>query len=274
MKENRGYLQEEFRVFYLDGKPEGTVPYHYHEFMKILILLKGQIGYEIEGREYHLQERDVVLVYPGQLHRPLLNQVRQYERIILYISPAFLKGPELQELGEAYGEGEKRHVQVISLEQEEGIGMLQLARHFTDEVVKDGVCGDLLQKVRVVDFLIQLQRYISEENLGKKQPAQGNQVIQQILDYLNTHFTEDLSNEAIAEALHVSKSYMMHLFRQETGYTIKGYITEKRILYAKELQAQNVSLTEACYQSGFNSYTSFYRAMKKKNGDRKGLLDE
>ena len=43
----------------------------------------------------------------------------------------------------------------------------------------------------------------------------------------------------------------MHLFRDETGYTIGKYITEKRLYLANHAIEQGVSVTDACYQSGF-----------------------
>jgi AraC-like DNA-binding protein len=55
----------------------------------------------------------------------------------------------------------------------------------------------------------------------------------------------------------------MHFFKSETGYTIGNYITEKRLLLAKNLVSSGSSITEACYNSGFKNYSTFSRAFKK-----------
>ena len=60
---------------------------------------------------------------------------------------------------------------------------------------------------------------------------------------------------------------MMRLFRQETGYTITEYLTEKRLQNANELLRRGTPVTEACYQSGFRNYAAFLRAYKKKYRD-------
>ena len=62
----------------------------------------------------------------------------------------------------------------------------------------------------------------------------------------------------------LNRSYLMHLFRDETGYTIGKYITEKRLYLANHAIEQGVSVTDACYQSGFRNYTTFYQAYRNK----------
>ena len=88
--EARGYLKEPFRLFHLaDGQRE-RIEYHYHTFHKIIILLAGKAGYAIEGERYDLTPGDFVLVGRGSIHRPEVEEDAFYERMILYISPAYL----------------------------------------------------------------------------------------------------------------------------------------------------------------------------------------
>ena len=59
---------------------------------------------------------------------------------------------------------------------------------------------------------------------------------------------------------------MMRLFRRETGSTVHLYITQKRLLRARELIAGGMRATEACYHCGFRSYSSFTRACARHFG--------
>ena len=59
---------------------------------------------------------------------------------------------------------------------------------------------------------------------------------------------------------------MMRLFRRETGTTIHGYLTERRLAMARELMAGGMSATDACFRSGWRSYSSFTRAYGKRFG--------
>ena len=59
---------------------------------------------------------------------------------------------------------------------------------------------------------------------------------------------------------------MMRLFHRETGLTIHNYLTQRRLLRAKDLIAGGMRATEACYRCGCRSYSSFTRAYGKHFG--------
>ena len=48
--EKKGYLSSDFRLFHLTDRSIPNIKYHYHEFDKITILIKGNVHYTIEGR--------------------------------------------------------------------------------------------------------------------------------------------------------------------------------------------------------------------------------
>ena len=83
------------------------------------------------------------------------------------------------------------------------------------------------------------------------------------LEYINAHLCETLSTKSIAEALFIDKSYLCREFKRNTGATINQYISRKRIILAIQLIENGVSCTDACYQSGFGNYSSFYKYYRK-----------
>ena len=48
--------------------------------------------------------------------------------------------------------------------------------------------------------------------------------------------------------------------------TIHNYLSRRRLLHARDLIQKGVRATEACYRSGFRSYSSFTRACAKHFG--------
>lgn len=61
----------------------------------------------------------------------------------------------------------------------------------------------------------------------------------------------------------MSKYYLMHKFKEQTGYTIHNYIIQKRLIMSNLLIKKGRSITDACMESGFNDYSNFSRAFKK-----------
>lgn len=52
--ERQGFLKEDFRLFHLKDKVSPCYEFHYHDFLKIMVLLEGKVNYVIEGRSYSL----------------------------------------------------------------------------------------------------------------------------------------------------------------------------------------------------------------------------
>ena len=63
--------------------------------------------------------------------------------------------------------------------------------------------------------------------------------------------------DGLASRFYMSRAHMMRLFKRETGYTIGGYINEKRLLTARQLLDQGLSVTECCYRCGLKIMTLF-----------------
>ena len=88
----------------------------------------------------------------------------------------------------------------------------------------------------------------------------------QLMAYINEHYAQPLTLEEIADAFFISKSYLSHEFVRYTNTSVYEYIQFRRICGAKLLIASGVSLTDAAFQSGFNSYSSFLRTFRKTVG--------
>ena len=48
--ERQGFLKEDFRLFHLKDKVRPCYEFHYHDFLKIMVLLEGKVNYVREGR--------------------------------------------------------------------------------------------------------------------------------------------------------------------------------------------------------------------------------
>ena len=93
-----------------------------------------------------------------------------------------------------------------------------------------------------------------------------NSRVLEMMRYIDAHLEEDLDIDRLAEVFYISKYHMMRLFHRETGSTLGDYLTRRRLLHARELIDRGIRATEACYQAGFGSYSSFTRAYNKHMG--------
>lgn len=262
----RGYLLENFRLFHLKSRGGTQVEYHYHEFCKILLLVQGSGGYYIDGQRYLLQSGDIVLLDAHSIHRPELDTDAPYERIILYISPEYLQRQSTPDCNlRSVFSGEKGHVLRLSEERKQAV--FRIAAVLEREMASDAFGREILSNAGLLRLLVEIGRNReATENDIPSPMMPRNQRIVEILHYIDENLAEDLDAEVIAKAFFISKYHMMRQFRQETGTTIHLYITQKRLVKARELMDSGMRATEACYRCGWRSYSSFTRAYNKHLG--------
>ena len=262
--EERGYLCEPFRLFHLADNRHEEVPYHYHAFHKIILLLAGRADYAIEGERYSLSPGDYVLVGRGSIHRPIVARGDFYERAILYISPEYL-----QKLSCPDGDLEN-----CFLRSQEGFHYVyhadagdrvrQLFALLEQSQREGGFGASLLCQALFVQLMVEVNRISLSGNTVSA--ASGDSKIVALLQYLNAHLTEGLTIDELAARFYISKYHMMRRFRDETGYTIHGYVTEKRLLLAQQLLEQGLPMGETALRCGYQEYSTFSRAYKKQFG--------
>ena len=123
---------------------------------------------------------------------------------------------------------------------------------------------DLMERALMIQLLVELGRGLGTENYRYAPAENSGEKTADILEYIHEHLTEDISIDRLAEQFYLSKYYMMRLFRERTGFTIHAYLTDKRLRLARELIAQGMTASEACYRCGYHDYSAFSRAYKKR----------
>jgi AraC-like DNA-binding protein len=91
-------------------------------------------------------------------------------------------------------------------------------------------------------------------------------VVTRVIDHLNRNLTDELSLDALSQQFFVSKYYLCHAFRRQTGVSIFAYVNTKRIAMAQQLLANGEPATSVAYAVGYGTYSSFYRAFCKQTG--------
>lgn len=267
--EKKGYLYSDFRLFYLTDTASREFEYHYHDFDKITIFLKGNVQYTIEGKSYQLQPYDIVLVSHNDIHKLNVQDSEPYERIVAYIAPEFISTyrTEDYDLSECFQKAKKEHTNVLRTHSHAKNTLVRAVDNLKHSFSDVGYANALYQKILFLEFMIHLNRATLNEQLEFIDTDHCNTKVVELLQYINRNLTTNLNIDDLASRFYISKYYMMRLFKSETGYTIGNYINYKRLLLAKELIASGQPITQACYDCGFKNYSTFSRAYKSHFGE-------
>ncbi len=266
--EKKGYLVSDFRVFRLKDASLKPIPFHYHDFHKIILFLDGDIDYVIEGKTYHLAARDIVFVSAGEIHRPIfLPSQAAYERIVIYVAPDFLsrwqaQGRESVDLARCFVQA-RQTASVMHQAPGTNHDLLFHMERLEKASRAEGFASGLYMEVLFIEFMILLNRSLDDHELAGLDNASYDPKIQNILAYINQHLAETLSVDALAAHAYMSKFYLMRKFKADTGYGIHQYIRSKRLLLARDLLKTDLPITQISAEVGFADYSTFSRAFKE-----------
>lgn len=235
-----------------------SIATHYHGFHKVVIFTQGEVTYWIDGKAYKLCPGDVLLIPYYTIHKPMIDARVDYERVVLWIRPeiAYLQEDLLQCFKRV--KEQANYLLRLSKAQQKHLGYLLKA--LKENLQEQSFGSSSLVQSYFIELMVWLNRY-----LLKPQLVEGiyDARILALSDYINAHLQENLSVEALAQAVHLEKHYLMHLFKAQTGYSLHQYIQKKRLIQAALLLQQGEPIACLCERCGFGDYSSFARAFKK-----------
>ena len=99
-------------------------------------------------------------------------------------------------------------------------------------------------------------------------PVQNSYIVRKSIDYIDSHFNENISLNNLARNAEVSRSYLSFLFKQELGLNFSHYLTQTRIRNAKDMLIHsNMKIYEIADKVGFDSPYYFSKVFKETTGE-------
>lgn len=131
-----------------------------------------------------------------------------------------------------------------------------------------GIYSEFKNSKRHLDIRIMARMILilteMEATEHKKQGISSPSKTEEILDFIHSHYTEDLSNKSISSVFGYHPQHINRLIRAKTGYSIHKYIIMRRISKACELlSTTKMSVSEIGYKVGFQNPNHFSRYFKE-----------
>lgn len=102
---------------------------------------------------------------------------------------------------------------------------------------------------------------------GETRKGSGDQLALAAKRYIEAHSAEKFSLQAVADALFVNASYLLRVFKAQTGNTLLGYHNYVRCENAKALlERPDLTISQAGEMAGFVSSSHFSHIFKKLTG--------
>lgn len=255
-----------YEVFhYLDMKTR-HLEAHFHDFYELFYFLDGDTDYWIDGRIYHLQTGDLLLIGPSELHKPApRSENDRYERIVLWLDPSYFSSLGTGALRNCFlQEGSSPRKLLRPHAQEK-----KLLQNLFFSLAKESNGNEFEKDTYALGILLQTLVLINRIALRPQEPLEKESaptLIAKILSYISAHFEEDLSLERLSSHFFINKYYLAHEFKKAVGTSVHRYLILKRLSEAYRLLAEGRAPGEVAALCGFGDYTAFYRAFKAEYG--------
>lgn len=259
--------QKELMIPKIEKMVQGNHPKltlaHWHSHWKINYVAGGSGLCIINGTTYTIQQGDIVLIPPQQLHRvcgtdQLLMDAFHFEVSIQLNS---WWGQEtssyLHHIGQAVP-----HVLQRSLLQ---CGLLSdMLMDIKNELDQREAGFTTIVQAQYIRFFTLINRYASRPHAAfSPSPSRGVQTIKEVIRVMESQLAYPWTLKKLSDLAHLSPSRFSALFQQTLGTSPLDYLIRLRLAYAAQLLTSSTEkIIEIAAESGFRNLSNFNRLFK------------
>ncbi len=98
-----------------------------------------------------------------------------------------------------------------------------------------------------------------------------NEMMSQVMQYIEAHVTEKLTAEKIAGKVYLSPTHLQREFESVFGISLSAYVRKQKLKRSLELlRNSELQISDIAYEVGFGHESSFIRAFKREYGKTPG----
>ena len=139
----------------------------------------------------------------------------------------------------------------------------------------NGLVGQQEPFYQYIQFMVLMYKLSLSENskvlasssFARSETKEESDLVRMAKQYIYDHFKEDVSLTAMADLVGMSPSAFSRFFKNGTGSTLSDYVIDIRLGNAAHLLVDTpMSVSDICYECGFNNQSNFNRIFKAKRG--------
>ena len=247
-------------------------PLHIHQDVEIYFCISDKVDYIVNGDFYRLRPGDIVVLHACEPHRVVLREPHQYERFFVSFPmgafPKHLHDPLLDLLDAL--EGKPNRLRPTT--EEDGVirGLLYDTLALCRGDIAEGQIG--LHQTKIYAKLLELLCAL-RECAHRTCPPNGRapdehlpEPLADVMLYIDQNYRSVETVNEIADAVHVSPSYLSALFRKHLGVPLVYHLQSRKMSHAKQLLEEGYSVNDACLAAGYTDCSYFIRVFKRHLG--------
>ncbi len=253
--------------------PHFTYPWHFHTEYELLYVIKGFGTSFVADNIENFEGGDLALLGSNLPHYWKSDssfyeegEKKKVKYIVIQFSNEFFK--------EAISEYPEFHL-IKDLLSRSGRG-IRFSQEFAEtakrkifKVVNSKGFDRALLMLKLLQFLAKTKDYrlLAGELYQMENHDFTSDRLTKVMHYLNTSYLKKVELEKVAEVANLHPSAFCRYFKEKSGKSLSEFVNNMRIGYACRLLIDGkMSVSQICYESGFNNLSNFNRIFKKHSG--------
>lgn len=238
--------------------------WHFHPELELVYVNKGKGRRHIGNHLSYFNNSQLILIGSNLPHNGFIDRLTSKgKETLVQFHPEFL-GDLLNKLPEM-----KNILQLIERAKK---GIL-----FKPEIKK--IVGPKIEKLpkyegikrvtkllEILELLALSTDYVLLNENGyifETQPQDSNK-IDKIFKYVNKNYQDHITLDEIADHVNLTVPAFCRYFKKVTGKTFTQFVNECRVFYATKLLTESQSsITDICFESGFNNFSHFNKVFNE-----------
>ncbi|MFJ8527445.1 helix-turn-helix domain-containing protein [Bacillus sp. NPDC094106] len=235
------------------------VPSHWHNSVEIIFVLRGTVEVRLHHEKRTLSEGDVLLINQCHVHEVIgldRNIIATFLIPFSYLKEKVARADEISfDCYSGETDKERRH----ALDE-----IRRLLAEMVQLTYQKGDVYEIDMQIRMLEVLsILLKQFKVSASAGVMNEKYMERMLR-IITYIDDHYKEPITLQAIAEREFLSIPYLSKFFSDNIGLNFQSYLTSIRLKHTVEELLHNgeTSIADIALKHGFPNAKSFYTAFK------------
>ncbi|MPM47901.1 HTH-type transcriptional activator RhaR [bioreactor metagenome] len=240
---------------------------HFHDINEILFSLNSECSFFLGSNSFKISRGIMILIPEGTIHRKFNPSNMIVDTYTIHYPTSLLSAYSTPNtnLMRIYGS----NAACVQLPDDK----IELATRLFEGclVSDDSSFGcDLRRNMRLLDILLEFYPYFDDGAKHTVSKSEESPFVADLIQYIQSHLTEHMSLDQLANEFFTSKYNLCRIFKKETGFTIVEYINSNRIRLACSILREEKQGYDVGNRVGFSNRSHFIRTFQQLTGTTPG----
>ncbi|PWL37398.1 AraC family transcriptional regulator [Flagellimonas aquimarina] len=250
-----------------ENKENKNNGWHYHPELELVYIKGGSGKRQIGSHVSYFRDGDLILIGSNLPHCGFTDKLTGNKSETLVHMKADFLGSDFFDIPEM------KNIQKLFEVSKGGIAFFGKTKTKVGEKMEIlEYQTDFQRLLSILNILNQLAtseeiKVLNGEGFSMETEVKDNDRINIVFNHVKSNFKEDISLDEIANIVSMTVPSFCRYFKKITNKTFTQFVNEYRLVHASKLLAeQPISITQVCYDSGFNNFSHFNKSFKAFTG--------